>query len=180
MQSSENNINKPIENKIKVGLYGIGLETYWSQFTGLYERLEGYQQTLAQRMTTQHPDIEIVNTGIVDNPIKAREIGSFLDTQGVQAIFLYISTYALSSTVLPVVQAAKVPVIVLSLQPSKSIDYNKFNAMQDRGKMTGEWLAYCQACSVPEIASVFNRTHIDYHLITGTLDDESAWKEIDS
>jgi len=45
--------------------------------------------------------------------------------------------------------------------------------------MTGEWLAYVQACSAPEIASVFNRAKIDYHLITGSLDDESTWKEID-
>jgi L-arabinose isomerase len=160
-------------------LYGIGLDTYWSQFKGLFDRLQEYQQQIARRMTENHPDIEIINTGIVDNPLKAREASDFLDTQGVEAVFLYISTYALSSTVLPVVQQLKVPVIVLSLQPSNAIDYKSFNAMGDRGKMTGEWLAHCQACSAPEIASVFNRTGIDYHLITGTLEDESAWEEID-
>ena len=32
-------------------------------------------------------------------------------------IFLFISTYALSSTVLPVVQKIKVPVVMLNLQP---------------------------------------------------------------
>jgi L-arabinose isomerase len=81
--------------------------------------------------------------------------------------------------VLPVVREVDVPVIVLSLQPSKAIEYTSFNALGDRGKMTGEWLAYCQACSAPEIASVFNRAKIDYHLITGSLDDESSWNEID-
>ena len=44
--------------------------------------------------------------------------------------------------------------------------------------MTGEWLAHCQACSAPEIASVFNRAGIDYHLVTGVLDDAQAWEEI--
>jgi L-arabinose isomerase len=46
--------------------------------------------------------------------------------------------------------------------------------------MTGEWLAHCQACSAPEIACVFNRANIDYHLVTGTLDDAEAWHEIDA
>jgi len=165
--------------KIKIGLYGIGLDTYWSQFEGLYERLQGYQQQIAKRMSAKHETIEVINTGIVDNPQKAREVGTFLAKQNVDAIFLYISTYALSSTVLPVVREVDVPVIVLSLQPSKAIEYTSFNALGDRGKMTGEWLAYCQACSAPEIASVFNRAKIDYHLITGSLDDESSWNEID-
>lgn len=163
---------------MKIGLYGIGLETYWSQFEGLNERLQGYQLSIANRISNMDEKIEVVNTGIVDNPIKAREVGDFLSEQNVEAIFLYISTYALSSTVLPVVQKAKVPVIVLSIQPTKAIDYESFNALGDRGKMTGEWLAYCQACSAPEIASVFNRAKIDYHLITGSLDDDSVWDEI--
>lgn len=163
---------------MKVGLYGIGLDTYWSQFEGLNERLQGYQQVIANRISEMETEIEVINTGIVDNPQKAREVGTLLAKENVEAIFLYISTYALSSTVLPVVQAAKVPVIVLSIQPTKAIDYEAFNALGDRGKMTGEWLAYCQACSAPEIASVFNRAKIDYHLITGSLDDESTWNEI--
>ena len=74
----------------------------------------------------------------------------------VDLIFLYVTTYALSATVLPVVRRAKVPVIVLNLSPAAAIDYQWFNALGDRTRMTGEWLAYCQACSVPEIANVFN------------------------
>jgi len=167
------------ENKIKIGLYGIGLDVYWSQFEGLQERLEGYQELIAEHISDADTKIEVINTGIVDNPYKAREVGEYLAKQNVDAIFLYISTYALSSTVLPVVQKLKVPVIVLSIQPTKAIDYEAFNALGDRGKMTGEWLAYCQACSAPEIASVFNKAKIDYHLITGSLDDEFTWNEID-
>jgi L-arabinose isomerase len=167
------------ENKIKIGLYGIGLDVYWSQFEGLQERLQGYQEIIAVHISEADTKIEVINTGIVDNPYKAREVGEFLAKQNVDAIFLYISTYALSSTVLPVVQELKVPVIVLSIQPTKAIDYESFNALGDRGKMTGKWLAYCQACSAPEIASVFNKAKIDYHLITGSLDDKSTWNEID-
>ena len=27
---------------VRIGLFGIGLDTYWPQFAGLKERLEGY------------------------------------------------------------------------------------------------------------------------------------------
>ncbi|NLP11291.1 arabinose isomerase [bacterium] len=162
-----------------VGLYGIGLDTYWPQFPGLYERLQGYQHSIAERISREHPQIKLINTGMVDSPEQARLVGSRLAREQVDMILLYISTYALSSTVLPVVQQVKVPVIVLSLQPAVAIDYGAFNALGDRGVMTGEWLAYCQACSAPEIASVFNRSHIAYHLVAGTLEDPAAWQEID-
>jgi hypothetical protein len=41
----------------------------------------------------------------------------------VDIIFLYVTTYALSSIVLPVLQRAKVPVIILNLAPEAAIDY---------------------------------------------------------
>ena len=45
--------------------------------------------------------------------------------------------------------------------------------------MTGEWLAYCQACPVPEIANVFNRCRIPFFQVTGMLEnDPVAWDEI--
>ncbi len=81
--------------------------------------------------------------------------------------------------VLPVVQRAKVPVIILNLSPEASIDYATFNSLNDRTKMTGEWLANCSACPVPEIANVFNRAKISFHQITGMLhDDEICWNEV--
>ena len=123
-------------------------------------------------------DVELVDAGLVDNPFKAREAAELFRREGVDLIFLNVSTYALSSTVLPVVQKAGVPVVVLNLQPVPQLDYDKFNALGDRGLMTGVWLEHCQACSAPEIACVFNRAGIDYHLVTGYLDDPAAWDEI--
>ena len=80
---------------------------------------------------------------------------------------------------LPVVQKAKVPVIVLNLSPGEAIDYTTFNSMDDRTKMTGEWLAWCSACPVPEIANVFKRTGITFHQVTGMLhNDPECWSEI--
>ncbi len=162
---------------VTVGVFSIGLETYWPQFEGLRERLVGYQQRIHDRL--QETGADVVDGGMVDTVENARETADQFKTNDVELIFLYVSTYALSETVLPVVQKANVPVIVLNLQPTSSIDYESFNRMDDRVEKTGEWLANCQACAVPEIASVFNRAEIDFHQVTGTLEDEDAWTEIE-
>ena len=165
------------KNSLKIGVFGIGLDTYWSQFDGLKERLEGYLDVVEKKLATIHP--AIVNAGLVDTADKAFIAGKLFRTGDVDIIFLYVTTYALSSTVLPVVQRAKVPVIILNLSPEAAIDYASFNAMTDRTKMTGEWLAYCSACPVPEIANVFNRAGIKFHQITGMLhEDPECWNEI--
>lgn len=161
---------------IKVGLFGIGLETYWSQFDGLLARLNSDQSAIASKISER--GVDVVDVGMVDNPQKASDAADRFRAEQVEMIFLFISTYALSSTVLPVVQRAKVPVIVLNIQPVAAIDYAAFNALGDRGAMTGEWLAHCQACSVPEIACVFNRVGIDYHLVTGYMQQGCLWQEI--
>lgn len=163
---------------IRIGLFGIGLDTYWPQFKGLKERLEGYLQIVCQRL--ERPGVDVVNLGLIDSPPKAMEAGHRFRREDVDLIFLHVTTYALSSTVLPVVQRARVPVIVLNLQPVPAIDYEHFNRLGDRTTMTGEWLAHCAACPVPEIASVFNRAGIDFHQITGMLhDDPACWNEVD-
>jgi L-arabinose isomerase len=163
----------------RIGLFGIGLETYWSQFKGLKGRLQNYLHTVASKLN--HPGTEVINLGLVDNPRKALEAGHQFRQADVDVIFLYVTTYALSSTVLPVVQRVKVPVIILNLSPSSAIDYASFNRIGDRTTMTGEWLANCAACPVPEIANVFSRAGICFHQVTGMLhDDPECWQEIDA
>ncbi|MGN6267550.1 MAG: arabinose isomerase [Ginsengibacter sp.] len=165
------------EFSLKIGLFGIGLDAYWEQFTGLRKRLESYLLVVADRIKGH--DVEIVNLGLIDTAEKAMEAGHRFRQADVDLIFLYVTTYALSSTVLPVVQRAKVPVIILNLSPEASINYEQFNKINDRTKMTGEWLAYCSACPVPEIANVFKRSGIQFHQVTGMLhDDKECWDEI--
>jgi L-arabinose isomerase len=164
-------------SSFKIGLFGIGLQAYWEQFDGLEKRLEGYLNEVHQKMAALHP--EIINAGMVDSVDKAFEAGKLFKREDVEIIFLYVGTYALSSTVLPVVQRAKVPVIILNLTPAPAIDYTFFNAITDRTKMTGEWLAYCSSCPVPEIANVFNRVGIKFYQVTGMLhNDPECWNEI--
>ena len=165
------------QTRIKVGLFGIGLQAYWDQFSGLKERLLGYVDIVAKNLAAF--DAEILNLGLVDTPEKAFESGSRFKREDVDIIFLYVSTYALSATVLPVVKKAGVPVIVLNLSPGASIDYRLFNNLKDRTAMTGEWLANCSACAVPEIANVFKRSKIPFFQITGMLNnDPHVWSEV--
>ncbi|OFY70534.1 MAG: arabinose isomerase [Bacteroidetes bacterium RBG_13_42_15] len=162
---------------LKIGLFGIGLDAYWPQFKGLKERLEGYIAEVEKKMKSF--DAEIINLGLIDNPVNAVEAGHKFRRADVDIIFLHVTTYALSSTVLPVVRRAKVPVIILNLAPEKAIDYTWFNKLNDRTQMTGEWLANISACPVPEIANVFLRAGVKFHQITGVLHgDKEVWKEV--
>ncbi len=165
------------ERPLRAGLCGIGLDAYWSQFAGLKERLEGYVAQVALRLV--RPGVEVVNLGLVDTPQRSREAGHESRRKDIDVLFLYVTTYALSNTVLPLVQRAGVPVIVLNLQPEAAIDYAAFNRMEDRTAMTGHWLAYCSACPVPEISNVLMRAAIPFHQVTGVLDEEQTWVEIE-
>jgi L-arabinose isomerase len=165
------------ERPLRVGLCGIGLEAYWSQFAGLEKRLQGYLAQVAGRL--KRPGVDVVELGLIDTPQRAQQAGRQCRREDVDVLFLYVTTYALSNTVLPLVQRAGVPVIVLNLQPEAAIDYDKFNRMSDRTAMTGEWLAFCSACPVPEIANVLKRAHIPFHQVTGVLDEDATWQEME-
>ena len=174
---SDKKLHVTDEPGLKIGLFGIGLDSYWPQFEGLKSRLEGYLDVVEKRLAALCP--AVINAGLVDTAEKAFATGRLFKREDVDIIFLYVSTYALSSTVLPVVQRAKVPVIILNLAPEAAIDYEAFNAMTDRTQMTGEWLAFCSACPVPEIANVFKRAGIRFHQVTGMLhNDPECWNEI--
>jgi L-arabinose isomerase len=165
------------DNQLKVGLFGIGLDTYWPQFPGLRDKLIGFTAQVALQLESHR--VRVINLGLIDTPEKSFTAGHEFRKADVDLIFLYVTTYALSSTVLPAVRRAKVPVIILNLSPARAIDYGNFNRLGDRTKMTAEWLAYCQACPVPEIANVFNRCRIPFFQVTGMLkDDPAAWDEI--
>jgi L-arabinose isomerase len=162
---------------LKIGFFGIGLSAYWSQYAGLKDRLTAYAEGIVEKL--RGPGIEVVNLGLIDTPEKAAAAGHEFRKADVDIIFLFASTYALSSTVLPVVRRAKVPVILLNLSPAPAIDYETFNRLQTRTQMTGEWLAWCGACPVPEIANVFKRCGITFFQVSGFLQDSAAWAEID-
>jgi L-arabinose isomerase len=61
--------------------------------------------------------------------------------------------------------------VILNLQPTRTLDYEQMT--------TGEWLANCAACCVPELAGACTRARIPYQTVTGTLEpDDRAWGRI--
>lgn len=161
----------------KIGIFGIGLAAYWPQFEGLKERLEGYQQTVENRLTDM--GAAVISAGLTDTAPTAKDAGDLFAREQVDLIICYVGTYATSSQVLPAVQRHRVPVLVLNLQPSPALDYPNTD--------TGEWLAHCCACCVPEISNAFARSQIHFNVVSGLLNPadgpanryyERAWADI--
>lgn len=148
---------KPIQ-KPRVGLYSAGLKAYWNQFEGLKDRLTGYGKFIESKL---EPYAEVFNFGLVDDEISGRKAGEWLNSKNVDIVFCHSATYFTSSSVLPVHQICKAPVIILNLQPAAQMNYAKTT--------TGEWLAHCVGCPVPEICNAFNRAGIRYKTISGLL-----------
>ncbi len=154
----------------RIGVFGIGLAAYWPQFPGLKERLEGYQGVVEGRVRSLGCDI--LSAGLVDTPEGARAAGQLFLREDVDLILCHAATYATSSQVLPVVQRARAPVLVMNLQPTAALDYHTAD--------TAEWLANCSVCCVPEIANAFVRARMDFQVVSGQLhDDAAAWGEIE-
>lgn len=143
----------------KVGLFSIGLAAYWPQFEGLRERLASYGAFVGERL--RGFGAEVVDVGMVDDQPSALAAGDQFIREDVDLVVCYVTTYSTSSQVLPAVQRVRRPVLILNLQPTAQLAYAKTG--------TGEWLANCQACCVPEIACAFERCGIPFHTISGVL-----------
>ena len=154
----------------KIGVFGCGCRFYWHQFEGLRERLIGYQTHFEDRLREQGG--HVVSGGLVDTPQLAAQTGDLFKRQDVDFLICTMSTYALSSTVLPVVQRAGVPMIIASLQPSKAMDYEHGTTFMQ--------LEHDNQTSLPEVCCALRRANIEIPgMVVGTLyDDERSWRRI--
>ena len=143
---------------IRIGLYSAGLRTYWAQFPGLKARLESYNRFIAEKLSAYG---EVFNFGLLDNADRSEEAADYFGANRVDLLFLHSATYFTSDMVLPVHRACKIPAVVLNLQPSPQIDYSRTD--------TGEWLANCVACPVPEVSNAFERAGIAFQCVSGLL-----------
>lgn len=142
----------------RIGLYSIGLRAYWDQFPGLRERLIDYGRFIENKLSAWG---DVFNYGLVDTEGEGRKAGEWLNERNVDLVFCHAATYSTSSTILPVHQINKSPVVFLNLQPTDRINYEQ--------STTGEWLAHCGACPVPEFANTFNRAGIPFRVVNGLL-----------
>ena len=61
-------------HRLRIGLFSIGLEAYWSQFAGLKERLESYNANIAKRI--EMLGVQVTNLGLIDTPHGGRMQGT--------------------------------------------------------------------------------------------------------
>jgi len=142
----------------RIGIYSSGLKAYWTQFDGLKQRLIGYGKHIETQVSHY---ADVFNFGLVDDEETGRRAGEWFNEHNVDLILSHSATYVTSSCILPIHQICKVPVVILNLQPTPEMNYATTT--------TGEWLAHCGACPVPELANAFNRGNIPYRVINGLL-----------
>lgn len=151
------------EIKPRIGVYGVGLKAYWAQFDGLEQRLNGYTDFVGSKLAEYG---EVFNFGLVDDELRGRAAGEYFNANNVDVIFMYAATYCTSACVLPVHQICNAPLVILNLQPTGQMNYLHTT--------TGQWLAHCGACPVPEFACAFERAGIRHHVVNGLLGQEET------
>ena len=144
--------------RARVGLYSAGLQAYWSQFAGLRDRILGYNGFIESRVSQWG---EVFNFGLVDSEVAARDAGEYFNAHNVDIVLAHSGTYFTSACVLPAHQICKAPTVMLNLQPAPQMAY----AATD----TGEWLAHCVGCPIPEAVNAFERAGIPLAIINGLL-----------
>lgn len=148
------------ENKSpRIGIYTMGLKGYWTQFQGLRERLLHYGEFIADKIRGMNAEVYMY--GLVDCEEEGRKAGEYFNRNNVDLILAHSGTYVTSASVLPVHQVCKALTVILNLQPAARINYDKTT--------TGEWLAHCGACPVPELTNAFHRAEIPYSIVNGLL-----------
>jgi len=157
----------------KVGLVAGGLGAYWPQFPQLLPQLQRSAARVAERMTALDLGggvVEVIDVGFVSDAQEADVAAETLRAAGCDLVVGFLTTYLTASMLLPVAQRAGAPVLLLNLQPTEVMDHDTFG--------TGQWLAYCGACPLPEMANTFLRAGIPFHSVSGHVEDERAWTRI--
>lgn len=152
----------------RVGLVAGGLAAYWPQFPGLKDQVLASTERVAERLRGLGADV--VDAGFVETAEEAGPAGERLRAAAVDLVVYFVPTYMTATMVVPVAQRAAAPVLVLNLQPSEAMQHADFD--------TGQWLAYCGACPLPEIGNAFERCGIPFRSVSGHLGDERAWGKV--
>jgi L-arabinose isomerase len=151
-----------------VGLVAGGLGAYWPQFPDLLPQLKSSARRVSQRF--QGLGCDVVDAGFISDAEQGARAAEVLRAAGCDLIVGFLTTYMTASMLVPIAQRSGAPVLLINLQPTEKMDHATFG--------TGEWLAYCGACPLPEMASSFARVGVPFRSVSGYLEDERAWARI--
>ncbi|MEV6318736.1 L-fucose/L-arabinose isomerase family protein [Streptomyces sp. NPDC051776] len=152
----------------RVGLVAGGLGAYWPQFPDLLPQLRRSSARVAERMAEF--DAEVVDVGFISDAQEGAAAAETLRKAGCDIIVGFLTTYMTATMLVPIAQCSGVPVLLINLQPTEAMDHASFD--------TGQWLAYCGACPLPEMANTFERCGIPFRSVSGHLEDARAWTRI--
>jgi L-arabinose isomerase len=157
-----------VARRPRVGLVAGGLGAYWPQFPDLLPQLKRSAERVTERMRAF--DAEVVDVGFISDAQEGAAAAEKLRAAGCDLIVGFLTTYMTASMLVPVAQRSDAPVLLINLQPTQSMDHASFD--------TGQWLAYCGACPLPEMANAFERVGVPFRSVSGYLEDERAWQRI--
>jgi L-arabinose isomerase len=154
--------------RTKIGLVAGGLGAYWPQFPDLLPQLEASARRVSERM--QGLDCDVVDVGFISDADDGARAAEKLRVAGCDLVVGFLTTYMTASMLAPIAQRSGSPVLLINLQPTEAMDHATFD--------TGQWLAYCGACPLPEMANTFLRLGVPFRSVSGYLEDERAWAKI--
>ncbi len=152
-------VTRKESKKARIGIYSMGLKHYWNQFPGLRDRLLKYGNFIVKKV--EEMGAEPFFYGLVDCEQEGQKAGEYFQEKNVDLILAHAATYVTSASVLPIHQICSAPTVILNLQPTARINYARTT--------TGEWLAHCGACPVPELMNAFHRAGMECHVVNGLL-----------
>ena len=161
-------LDRVTARRTRVGLVAGGLGTYWPQFPDLLPQLQASATRVSERMKAL--DCEVVDVGFISDAEDGARAAEQLRVAGCDLIVGFLTTYMTASMLVPIAQRSGSPVLLINLQPTEAMDHATFD--------TGQWLAYCGACPLPEMANAFLRCGIAFRSVSGYLEDERAWAKI--
>lgn len=149
----------------RIGVFGVGHETYWNQFPGLLEELVGKLNYFCSLV--EQRNVAVVNFGMIDNALKASEAVEKIQSAHLDLLFCDMVTYATSATIGRIFSQVHVPIVLVALQPLSAMDYEHAST----------YIQLCNDdfCAVPEFMGVAARMGRKIHdVIIGTLHDDPA------
>jgi L-arabinose isomerase len=166
--TTTNGLTRIAGRRARIGLVSGGLGAYWPQFPDLLPQLRRSAALVADRMRAL--DCDVVDVGFISDAEDGARAAEQLRAAGCDLIVCFLTTYMTASMVIPIAQRSDAPVLLINLQPTEAMDHATFD--------TGQWLAYCGACPLPEMANAFRRCGVPFRSVSGYLDDERAWSTI--
>ena len=161
-------VERIVPRRTKVGLVAGGLGAYWPQFPDLLPQLRRSAARVAERI--QALGCDVVDVGFISDAEEGAAAAEKLRVAGCDLIVSFLTTYMTATMLVPIAQRSGAPMLLINLQPTETMDHATFD--------TGQWLAYCGACPLPEMANAFLRCGIPFRSVSGHVEDERSWQRI--